>query len=399
MPKSAAGSVRLAVVASHPIQYFCPQYASWSRLAGIDLRVFFASRHGLEPYRDAGFGATVRWHGLALDFPHEFLAGAAERPVNAAIDAPNLGQRLAGFGPHCLLVYGYGQRLARRAAAWAGRAAVPLLMFTDSELRSRRRWWRRAVKALVLPRRLGQVDRFLTVGDANEAYLRRYGVPDERFIRCPYPVDIEFIEEAASNRQPLRAALRSRLGIPLDRHVVLMAGKLLPHKRQRDLVAFANRVRAVRNDVTVVLAGSGADEAQLRRLAQAHGAGGVVFAGFVQPRTLAHYYCAADVYTHCSEREPYGVAVSEAVCAGLPVVVSDRCGCVGPTADAQPGVNGYAYPCGDVAALTTALARILDSRERREAMGRESLRIGRANQRLAHGAGLLQALDSLGFPP
>ena len=36
-------SVRLTIVISHPIQYFCPQYSSWSRIEGIDLCVFFAS--------------------------------------------------------------------------------------------------------------------------------------------------------------------------------------------------------------------------------------------------------------------------------------------------------------------------------------------------------------------
>ena len=55
--------VRLAIVVSHPIQYFCPQYSSWTRLDGIDLRVFFASRHGLDTYLDEGFGAPVRWEG------------------------------------------------------------------------------------------------------------------------------------------------------------------------------------------------------------------------------------------------------------------------------------------------------------------------------------------------
>ena len=45
-----------------------------------------------------------------------------------------------------------------------------------------------------------------------------------------------------------------------------------------------------------MLAGSGEDESALRRLAQTHDPGAVVFACFVQPTELAQYYCAADVY-------------------------------------------------------------------------------------------------------
>lgn len=389
--------IRLAVVVSHPIQHFCPQYSSWARLGTVSARVFFGSKQGLERYHDAGFGTSVRWRGLTLDFPHEFLPGADERPVTAKIDASALEERLAGFRPHCVVVYGYAQPLQRRAARWARGQGAPVLMIADSELRHRRSWPRRALKSLVLPALLRRVDRFLTIGDANEAYLRRYGATDERFVRCPLSIDVASANEALANRSEGRAAVRDRHGIPDDHHIVLMAGKLVAWKRQRDLVAYSNRVRATRDDVTVILAGSGPDEQHLRGLAEAQGPGGVVFAGFVQPQTLAHYYSAADAYVHCSEIDPHPLAVSEAVYAGLPVVLSHRCGNYGPSDDVRSGLNGYVYRCGDVDALASALARIFDSRTRRVAMAQASRRIGRANQRLAHGEGLLQALDSLGF--
>lgn len=394
---ATAEPIRLAIVVSHPVQHFCPAYSSWARLGAVSVRVFFASKQGLERYHDLDFGASVRWQGLTLDFPHEFLPGAGDRPVTAKLDAPEVETRLAGFRPHCVVVYGYAQRLQRRAARWARGQGLPLVMIADSELRHRRSWARRALKAIVLPALLRRVDRFLTIGDANEAYLRRYGATDERFIRCPLSIDVAAADKALANRDERRAAVRDRHGIPADHHVVLMAGKLVAWKRQRDLVAYSNRVRAERDGVTVILAGSGPEEQHLRGLAEAQGPGGVVFAGFVQPQTLAHYYSAADAYVHCSEIDPHPLAVSEAVYAGLPVVLSHRCGNYGPSDDVRPGLNGYVYRCGDVDALATALARIFDSRERREAMARASARIGRANQRLAHGEGLLQALDSLGF--
>ena len=387
--------IRLAIVVSHPIQHFCPQYSSWARLDAVDLRVFFASRQGLDTYHDDDFARPVQWEGLPLDFPHEFLPGAANRRVTATLDAPAVEERLAGFRPHVLCVYGYSQRLQRRATAWGRRAGASVLMLTDSELRSKRSWMKRTVKALVLPRLLAGVDRFLTIGDANEAYLRRYGVADVRFVRCHYPIDVAPIDQALEARARIRAAVRERHGIPDHHRVLLMAGKLAAHKRQRDLVAFSNRIRRLCRDVTVILAGSGTEEQALRRLAQTEGPGGVVFVGFVQPRTLVDYYCAADAYVHCSESDPHPLAVSEAVYAGLPVVLSHRCGNHGPTDDVRPGLNGYVYPCGDVAALASALDRVFESRDRRAAMARASRCIGSSNQRLSHGEALLQAFESL----
>ena len=399
MPSSPADDhrIRLAIVISHPIQHFCPQYSSWSRIEGIDLRVFFASQHGLATYFDKDFAASIRWDGLALDFPHEFLPGAAEQPITLSLDVPSLGERLAEFSPHVLCVYGYSQRLQRRAASWARNAKVPLLMVMDSQLRSKRSWIKRALKAVLLPRLLGNVERFLTVGDANEAYLRHYGIADERFVRCYFPIDVECFDQVQETRSDSRRAVRSQHGIPDHHHVILMVGKLAERKRQQDLVAFANQIGRIRDDVTVLLAGSGQREQELQRLIQTRGPGGVILAGFVQPKVLAGYYAAADIYVHCSEFDPYPLAVSEAVYSGLPVVLSDRCGNFGPSDSVRPGLNGYVYPCGDVDTMASALTRLLESPDRLAAMGRTSGSIGKSNQRLAHGDALLQALDGLGL--
>ena len=385
---------------SHPTQHFCPQHASWAALDGVGLRVFFASRDGLDAYHDPEFDGPVRWDELALDFPHEFLAGAEHRHVTGTLDAPALAHRLAAFRPDCLCVHGYSQPLARRAIAWARTAGAPVLMVGDSELRRKRPWARRAVKALLLPRILNRVDRFLTVGDANEAYYRRYGVTDERFVRSGFPIDVTLYDRVLGTRASARAAVRAEHGIPDHHQVLLTVGKFVAGKRQKDLVAISNHVRHLRDDVTIVLAGAGPDEQRLRDLAARRGPGGVVFAGFVPPAALPRYYCAADLYVHCAAVDAHPLAVTEAVYCGLPAVVSDRCGSYGPTDEVQTGLNGRVYRCGDVDSLTSAVLGVLDSSPaRRRAMTAASTRIGRGVQRLAHGRALLQALDSLALRP
>lgn len=59
---------------SHPIQHFCPMYASWASIEGIDLKVFFGSNLGAVKYVDPNFGKEIVWSNLYLDeFKHEFL--------------------------------------------------------------------------------------------------------------------------------------------------------------------------------------------------------------------------------------------------------------------------------------------------------------------------------------
>jgi glycosyltransferase involved in cell wall biosynthesis len=388
-------SVRVAVVASHPIQHFCPQYTSWAALANVDLKVFFASDHGVSAYEDKGFGRVVQWDGIRLDFPHEFLRGAKGKAIGSRVDAADLGERLSAYSPDALVAYGYSQRLQRRAVRWAKSANVAVLMVSDSELRAARRWPTRTVKAAVLPHLFRDIRLFLTVGDANDAYYRHYGVADNRLVRGCYPIDVCHYDRVVAHHQECRDRLRTELGIPAHHRVLLMVGKLVPRKRHADLVRFANAVQDHRDDVTVVLAGTGEQEAALRTLARKTGAGGVVFAGFVSPERLAEYYCAADIYVHCSDDEPHAVAISEAVYCGLPVVLSDRCGSYGPSDDVQPGLNGLVYRCGDVSDLSRCVMHVLDDESLRAHMGEASTRIGRAHQALAHGTALRQALTIL----
>jgi glycosyltransferase involved in cell wall biosynthesis len=383
---------RVAAVISHAVQHFCPQYTSWAKLPNVDLRVFLASDHGLLAYADQGFGRDVKWAGIRFDFPHEFLRDAKGRTVSDSIDAPDLADRLSMFSPDVVVVYGYSQRLQRRAVRWARSAGASVLMASDSELRARRSWPVRAMKALVVPSLLKDVTLFLTVGDANEAYYRHYGISDDRFVRCFFPIDVNHYDSVVARREGCRNVVRSALGIPAHHKVLLTVGKLLPRKRQADLVRFSNSLQGQRDDVTVVLAGSGPDEASLRTLARREGAGGVVFAGFVQPEPLAEYNCAADIYVHCSDNEPHSLAISEAIYCGLPVVLSDRCGSYGPTDDVQPGLNGLVYRCGDVRDMSRCIMHVLEEEGVRALMCEASTRIGRAHQVLAHGDGLVQAL-------
>ena len=386
---------RVAVVASHTIQHFCPQYTSWAKLPGVDLKVFFASDQGLSAYADAGFGREVKWEAIALDFPHEFLRNAKNRPVTDRIDAPDLADRLRAFSPDVVVVYGYSQRLQRRAVRCARAAGAAVLMAADSELRAPRSLMARALKALMVPFLLKDVTFFLTVGDANEAYYRNYGITDDRFVRCSFPIDASHYNSVMTTRQRCRDRIRSELGIPPHHAVILTVGKLLPRKRQADLVRFSNSIQHYRDDVTVVIAGTGREEGALRQLAQHTGAGGVLFAGFIPPQRLAEYYCAADVYVHCSANEPHSLAVSEAIYCGLPVVISDRCGSYGPTDDVQPGRNGFVYSCGDVRDLSRRIMHLLDDKTLHADMYDASTSIGEAHQALAHGQALTRALAIL----
>jgi len=74
-----SGSLRLAIVASHPVQYQAPWYRA---LAGrLDLQVLFAHRVSPADHARGGFGVGFEWDTPLLEgYSFEWLVNTASRP-------------------------------------------------------------------------------------------------------------------------------------------------------------------------------------------------------------------------------------------------------------------------------------------------------------------------------
>jgi glycosyltransferase involved in cell wall biosynthesis len=367
----------------------------------MDLHVLFASNAGASSYFDAGFGQEVRFQDDLLEgFSYEFLPGhLTSNELSGRISNARVGERLSAFGPDVVQVYGYYHPLSRGAIQWARAAGKPVLMCSDSELRAPRKWWEKAMKAAVLPRIFRQCDGFLTVGDCNEAYYRNYGVSSNRFFRCPYPIDDRKLTEAIAKRGAARSYLTEKSALPADATVALVVGKLTTRKAVDHAIKAMARVWAdgLRGQVFLVAAGNGPEREALESLAKSLEPEAVRFAGFVEVMELPRYYCGADLLVHPSSQDPHPLAVAEAVFCGLPVIVSDRVGSVGPSDDVRPGFNGLEYPYGDVEALARHVAFIHRHPEARQGMSLHSLQIGQQRTLSASVTGYLNALSAV-FP-
>jgi glycosyltransferase involved in cell wall biosynthesis len=119
------------------------------------------------------------------------------------------------------------------------------------------------------------------------------------------------------------------------------------------------------------MAGSGELEHELRRFCAEHALTNVVFTGFINQSELPGLYAASDVFVLPSEHEPWGLAVNEAMCAGLPVVVSREVGCVADLV--RDGVNGCTLAVGDIDELARALRRLIEDECLRQRQGQASL--------------------------
>ncbi|MER5516018.1 glycosyltransferase [Streptomyces sp. NPDC002763] len=212
----------------------------------------------------------------------------------------------------------YGRIAARLAGVRAVVATEHSL--GDTQLEGRR--LTSGVRALYLAgERLGRST--VAVSPTVAERLRGWGVPGPRIEVVPNGIDLERFRFDPDRRQRTRA----RLGIPQDAFVVGGIGRLAPGKR------FDVLIRALAQlppDCRLLLVGGGAEEGALRRAAEEAGVTGrVVFAGerpYVSDSSadpdLPSLAAAMDVLASPCAEEAFGLAVIEALAAGLPVLYS-----------------------------------------------------------------------------
>ena len=394
-------TVRLAVVLSHPTQYYSPWFRWLRAHTGLDLRVFYLWDFGVAPRHDPKFQISVQWDtDLLSGYAHEFVPNTARDPGThqfAGLRNPGLTARLAAWPPQFVLLFGYKWISHLRAIAWARTHGVPLLFRGDSHFIGRER--PPAIQRLLLRLLYRQFAAFLPVGAANRDYFRTLGVPASRLFFSPHAVDQTLFDPARPDHQAAATALRSQLSIPAGHQVVLFAGKLVPEKQPRELLAAFLALGAA--NATLLFVGEGPEKPALIAAAPAAGTPRVHFLPFANQSAMPARLLLADIFVLPSRGvfETWGLAVNEAMHMGVPALVSDRVGCQRDLV--TPGETGWVCRHDDSAdlraQLATALATMRDPVSAARMRTRSLARISGYSYAAA-AAGLHDALAHLGPP-
>lgn len=350
--------MRLAIVASHAIQYQAPLFRALGRR--LELDVFFAHKASKSDQAEAGFGVEFEWDvDLYAGYRSRNLRNVSNRPGLdhfSGCDAPEILKVLRQGHYDAILVMGWHLKCYWQAIFAAKRLGIPVMVRGDSQTETPRNFIKRAVKAVVYPFLLQVFDAGLYVGNRSKAYWMSYGYDVRRLFFSPHCVDNEWFAKRATVAE--RRQLRTAHGIPEDAHVVLFAGKLVDFKRPTDVMAAATILKAAGRNVVVLVAGSGPLESAMSEAALQAGIR-LVSLGFCNQSLMPAVYAAADVLVLPSNaNETWGLVANEALACGRPIITSDDCGC---SADlAADGVAGESFPMGDTTALAHALARVLD---------------------------------------
>jgi 1,2-diacylglycerol 3-alpha-glucosyltransferase len=323
-------------------------------------------------------------------FPSYFAPGHRDYPL-AIPFSPSLYRRFKQAGFH--IVHTHSPfALGQTGRRWARRLGLPVVTTYHTLYETYTHYARylppSIVRALLkdLSRRYCDAcDAVVVPTEPVRDVLLGYGVrrsihviPTGLKLTPPPPRDPEF---------PRRA-----LGIPPDAPLVLYAGRLAQEKNL-DLLfgAFARAARRL-PEAWLLIAGSGPEEAEARRLAGETGAAArIVFAGFVPPDRMPLLYAGADVFAFSSATDTQGLVLTEAKAAGLPVV--SVCA-YGPSVVVTDGVDGFLVP-DDAEAFAAALARLLEDPSLRRSMGEAALREAKRFSIEASAAAYEQVFEAL----
>ncbi len=353
---------RLAVIASHPIQYQAPWFQALAK--DVDLDVFYCQRQTAELQRDAGFAEAFEWDVPLLEgYRFHWLTNVSKHPGVerfAGCDTPDIASVLCDGRFDACIVNGWYLKSYLQAIRACWRWEIPVLMRGDSHLRTPRRRMVQWAKYLPYRGLLSRIDAHLCVGRANQQYLCHYGVSRSRLFFAPHFVDNQRFAAGAARAvaDGSAAALRAHAGASPETTVFAFVGKLVEHKRPGDFVNALAHLHRRGANVRGLVVGSGSLAEPLKRHAVEMGAP-VTFAGFKNQRALPACYAASDCVVLPSTSETWGLVVNEAMACGRPAIVSHTVGCRDDLID--DSYTGISFRMGDIDALTTAMDGMMRS--------------------------------------
>jgi teichuronic acid biosynthesis glycosyltransferase TuaC len=167
---------------------------------------------------------------------------------------------------------------------------------------------------------LRKATKVIAVCQALKQAMISLGIPEEKIVVVPNGVDM-----AKFYRVPKEEA-RLRLGLPLEKTIILSVGNLIPRKGFDLLIKAFDMLfnGSDRGRLHLIIVGEGPSKQDLANLASSIGRQDAVqFAGAIPHNELYLWYSAADCFSLASDREGWPNVILESLACGTPVVATD----------------------------------------------------------------------------
>jgi len=360
--------MRLAVITTHPIQYYAPVFKLLHERNKISVNVYYTwGEKALDKY-DPGFGQKVAWDIPLLDgYPYEWVLNTSRDPGThhfKGIVNPNLVEQINKWHPDAILFFGWAYQGHLKAIRYF-KNKIPIFFRGDSTLLDEPVGVKSILKSIVLKWVYRHIDHAFYVGTRNKDYFKKYGLKDSQLSFAPHAIDNErFAEDKHIEAQ----LLREKLGINSNEILILFAGKL--ESKKSPLLLLEAFLNINRPGTHLIFVGNGVLENDLK--SGAGSAENIHFMPFQNQKSMPIVYHASDLFCLPSQGpgETWGLAVNEAMACGKAILVSDKAGCAVDLV--KEDYNGAIFLSNQVGDLTDKLAKLINSKAVLQEYGRNS---------------------------
>lgn len=358
---------KIAFIAPACFYYQVPIFRELAAHKNIDLTVYFCSDEALNG-RDVArkFNTEAKWGGeeeLLKGYHHITLKNYSPFPsyLRWPYGLINLGiwSEIRKNKPDAVVLMSWTNPTWWLATLACKTIGKPFMFLTDTNVQRdlANPWWKDSIKKLLLGRFLFRyAGGFLCSGETNKKLFEYYGVPKHKLFDFAFSWELRDYLTASEDLKSDREKLRAELDIPEDAFVTVYCGRLSKEKCAIDLVAAHHRVKSPRKLLLIV--GDGPERAAIEEYIADNDVKAVRITGFQPREDVPKYYAAGDVLVLPSIQEATGAVVNEAMCFGLPVIVSDQVGF--GEEFVFPGENGYIFPVGEIDVLAKYIETMID---------------------------------------
>lgn len=364
--------MRLAIISTHPIQYYAPIFKLLHQHKRLEIMVFYTwGKAGLNP-KDPGFGRNISWDIPLLEgYDFQFERNTAKKPGSHGfwgIKNPDLIKNIKAWQADALLIFGWAYQSHLQVLIHF-KNKIPVFFRGDSTLLDKKNSAKNSIKTFLLRLIYSRVDHAFYVGTNNKAYFNYYGLQERQLSFAPHAVDNE---RFASERLIEVTVFRKKLGIGSEEILILFAGKLESVKNPGLLLQAFETLNQPNTHLLFV--GNGPLEKELKaKKVVLKTASRIHFLNFQNQSAMPFIYQSCNLFCLPSNSETWGLAVNEAMACSKAVLVSDKVGCAANLI--VEGKNGFIFQSGNEADLVLKLQHLCQQKAVLKVYGQASAKI------------------------
>ncbi|KAA6431459.1 glycosyltransferase family 4 protein [Dyadobacter flavalbus] len=315
---------------------------------------------------EASRSAMQSDESIVYDYPYQVLFNRSLDSVHFPERLKSLFKAFHAYKPTVLNITGYFDWAQVLLMFYARIRGVKVVLSSESSSADHNR---SALKERLKSFIVNRANAFFCFGRTSAQYLESLGVnPAAIMVRNAAVID----EDTVRTRYDLA---KKQVGNENLIRKFIFTGRLAPEKNLSLLIrAFYNVQPINSGSWQLLLVGDGPERDLLENLTKSLNLSGkVTFAGGFPWYKVPEWLAKSDVLVLPSKSEPWGLVVNEAMTCGMPVLVSDKCGCAADLV--EPGKNGFTFDPENQSALEENMRFFMQNPDRIVPMGKESVKM------------------------